>query len=483
MLPNFLQGTYNRYKRDTRAFTKYIIDTAAKCGHKTSIDAKKEASKATKSKSGATIGPKELRNLTDTIVQSNIEVPQFIIATARRAIGLRKKCAGWFSKQDAKDPGNARHSRFIDRLEELCELLESKVKPSPKSSASKSSSSSKDGSTLDSASNRFAHLALDDNASSDPHTASTVIPDEPEVDLDDSEEDQDGPFSKRFFGLFCLFEDLLHLRKFIGQCVNDYVADKIDLSNLAVVTDTAVHLAKELIDEVLDAFPELQQEQQAEAFMYLNACAMNGEDPGLKEKGKFGRDLPYNSNMADFAEWCYLPTSIILLSFREVLQPQTLPVAKKGHFGTYDPKADRKRMSPDQRFNEDMIILLELLPEFTLIQLFDMRLPVQDQITKDMVRFVETKRVPLSLCFAAQLFLDIHHGLRSQANKAYNELRFFGMRASETIEEYWEFSKTFTGKPVFWSDHHKMVVKDVHGSLDAWVIGDVSTIPLHRQGV
>ncbi|PNA17661.1 hypothetical protein C1Y16_34995, partial [Pseudomonas sp. MPR-ANB1] len=73
--------------------------------------------------------------------------------------------------------------------------------------------------------------------------------------------------------------------------------------------------------------------------------------------------LPYNKHMSDVAEWCYLPTWIILESFTHVLQNDHLPVYKKGYFGTYDAKANRERMPVGQKFNEDKIILLQLLPE------------------------------------------------------------------------------------------------------------------------
>jgi hypothetical protein len=251
--------------------------------------------------------------------------------------------------------------------------------------------------------NRFAELDLHEAEVVVEEEMETATPTGPQVRIEEEDEDDDGPYSMLFFTLYCLFEDLQNMRNFLHQTITEYKEGKIDLVNLAVVADTAVHLSKQLMEEAMAACPELtQQQRQLQEFMYVFACLHRGEDPGHRPNP----DIPYNTNMADVADWCYLPTSILLLSFRDVLQPRGLPVFKKGHFGFYDPTANRERMSAAQRFNEDKIILLELLPEFAQIQRLKIQLPVQDEITREMVRFVETKEVPLSLCFAAQILLS-----------------------------------------------------------------------------
>jgi hypothetical protein len=485
MLPKFLYGTFKRYKDDTDAFVKYIVDKAKKCGHEIKLQqaghgpkatSGKKAFKATRKDVSQKITLKDLKNLANTIVESNIQVSPVIVATARRAISLRKRCANWFSSnENTSKKRNATHSHFIEVLEELCDLLECKIyqRPTttdhvPPASGEKHAVKSERG-ILEG--NRFAELDL--------HEAEVVVEEEmetatttgPQVQIEEEDEDDDGPYSMLFFTLYCLFEDLQNMRNFLHQTITEYKEGKIDLVNLAVVADTAVHLSKQLIEEAMAACPELtQQQQQLQEFMYVFACVHRGEDPGHRPSP----DIPYNTNMADVADWCYLPTSILLLSFRDVLQPRGLPVFKKGHFGFYDPTANRERMSAAQRFNEDKIILLELLPEFAQIQRLKIQLPVQDDITREMVRFVETKEVPLSLCFAAQILLDVHHGLREKKDKAFNDLRFCGIRMTKTIEEYWEFERTFSDKAPFWSDDAVKVVKEQYDMVKRWTVDDVS---------
>lgn len=160
--------------------------------------------------------------------------------------------------------------------------------------------------------------------------------------------------------------------------------------------------------------------------------------------------MPYNIQMADVADWCYMAPYILLLSLKDVLQPQQLPVFKKGYFGHYNQKASRDRMTASERFDEDELILLELLPEFAMIQQFDIELPVEDEITKGLVAFVEDKKVPVWLCFATQVLLDVHHGLRHSNGRAFNDLRLSALSISKTIDEHWDFSRPFVSTPTSW---------------------------------
>lgn len=94
----------------------------------------------------------------------------------------------------------------------------------------------------------------------------------------------------------------------------------------------------------------------------------------------------------------------LLKSFADVLQDGILLVAKKCHFGTYNPKANRAKMSLEQKFGEDKIILLELLPEFCTINMFNLPLPSQDEITSGLIEFIKTKKVTLWLALPLRSF-------------------------------------------------------------------------------
>lgn len=298
------------------------------------------------------------------------------------------------------------------------------------------------------------------------------------------------------------------MREFVSQSVQEYLEGKIDLVNLSVLTDTTVHLAKQLIEEVSDSWshiPEIQDEQKMQQLVYVTSCMFRGKDPGHKADPGF----PYNVDMADVADWyvtnqvafspehlllnilspskssdllsslltlplCryYLPTLVLLSSFKDVLQPNQLPVFKKGHFGTYNPGSRRENMSAAQQFNENKIVFLELLPEFALLEMFKIKMPVEDEITKGLVEFVAKKKTSTWLYFATQILLDVHHGLRHSRSKAFSDTRILAMRTKKAIEEYWDLSKTFVNTPKFWPKDNEKVIKYLHEDVSNWILED-----------
>lgn len=145
MLPQFLYGSYRRYKADTATFIDWLVETAKNCGYQATL---KESSTATgkpaSNQNSCTstelpkckISLREISRIAQTIAKSAVDVLPVVLATVKRAISSRKRCASWFStsRKEADFP-NKRHSHFIKALEELCETLEWK---SPKHSAASS---------------------------------------------------------------------------------------------------------------------------------------------------------------------------------------------------------------------------------------------------------------------------------------------------------------------------------------------------------
>lgn len=182
--------------------------------------------------------------------------------------------------------------------------------------------------------------------------------------------------------------------------------------------------------------------------------------------------LPYNKNSSDVADWCYMPTRVLLESFAYVLQDGQLPVYKKGFFGTCDPKADRARMSLGEKFNEDKIVFLELLPEFCTIQMLKLPLPTKDEVTSSLLEYTETKKVTVWLCFATQILLDVHHIMRHSTKKnALSVLRMSGLRIRKTIEDFWKLSESHPS-PKFWPKEGDDEIKRIHDTVEAWIAFD-----------
>lgn len=185
---------------------------------------------------------------------------------------------------------------------------------------------------------------------------------------EDADDVADLHLSQLFFKILCLLQDLSKMRRFISMTWSEYRDRKLDLMNAAVVTDSALQLARDLVQEVEAAWSS-SLTGKSEGVQDI-VCKIALLSRGIDASPSMEIGLPYNKNIADIADWCYLPTRVLLESFANVLQVNHHPVFKKGRFGTYNPKADRERMSLGQKFNEDKILLLSILPEFCMVNTF-----------------------------------------------------------------------------------------------------------------
>ncbi|KAL5340459.1 hypothetical protein BJX70DRAFT_361012 [Aspergillus crustosus] len=393
---------------------------------------------------------------------------------AKRAIKLRKSVTSWFLGQ-GDSAGNKRHAHFITALEQICETLEWKVNQASKTDAKKPTPSSKDQSDeadTDMFVNTFAVLTVEepqDTAQAQPTPASKTIVKVAVVEEDDNEA-ADSDLGQLVFKTFCLLQDLNNMRTFLSNTWSEYRDGKIDLMNAAVVTDSALQLAQDLVKEVEAGWRASLRGKphDIQTLVYEIAIASRG----ISGAPSTEIDLPYNKNMADVANWCYVPTKILLEAFANVLQANHHPVFKKGYFGTYNPKADRTRMPLGQRFKEDKIILLSILPEFCMLDTFKLQMPAEDVITRGIAEFAKTKNVSLWLCFASQIFLDIHHSMRHSALGAFGDLRMSGLRIQKTIKEYQDLSKTYP-PPKFWPKEGDQEIQAISSTVEAWIIQDL----------
>ncbi|MCJ1287916.1 hypothetical protein MMC26_007268 [Xylographa opegraphella] len=505
MLPDFLESSYKRYKAHTTVFTTWLAETAARCGFVSSHrstnpvhppstrlkgKARKEAqaaansTKASSSKQTATHGIPSLKYIVpiadltaqaQTIVNSTrpkIQVPQHIIDAAERAIATRRRFTSWFRKSADKvgvqEADNKKHSHFANVLEDILKALEPCFPPAtPQSEAL---AESKDEISW---ANRFELLAVDQMPITEPSTecarpeTTSELPHSAKVvyEIDTSEEDS---VEERIFATYCLFEDLKQLRQFLTELWTDYHSGKVDLMTASVTTNTAFDLVRRSEEDFIRAYPKFNQYEEIMEPLYIFACLLRGEDPAFKQ-------LPgdvANYAMADVAEWMYLPVYVLLSSFCDVISKGAVPVAKRGLFGLYNPHASRARMSFREAFKEDQIVLLEALPEFCLIQMFGLELPVVDELTRGLCEMSRTKQISLWLVFATQIFLDIHHIMREAVDQGLVQLRVIGSEAKSTLQSYWTVPKPAVA-PDTWPKQNEMPIKQLSREIDQWILSDV----------
>jgi hypothetical protein len=488
MLPKFLQSSYTRYKDDTNSFAAWLLEAATKCGYQpddlvsstTRLRASKGKYKSKKRESGAASDPiqytttiKDLQVLAEVIAKSTLTVPTAVLLIAKRAIKLRKQVTSWFLGQGDLE-SNKHHEHFVSALEKVCETLEWKINKSPNPDIQQQPPVSKveDGDAdLNMFLNRFTILNVEDPQETQPeHTVSPESQKIIKVELveNDREEEPDSYFGHMFFKAFCLFRDLHNMRTFISHTWTEYRDKKIDLMNAAVVTDSALRLARDLVQEVVDDWAAFDSRVDSLQELVFTTSSIKR---GILPTPSIEIGLPYNKDMADVAEWCYLPTLVLLRSFAGILQDEHFPVFKKGHFGTYEPKANRENMSVGQKFNEDKILLLQLLPEFRMVESFDIPMLASDAITEGLVGYCKSKNATLWHCFASQILLDVHHIVRYSKLGAFEDLRMSGLRIQRIIEDYWKVSRTHPDPP-FWPKEGEEEIQQLHDGVESWIIHD-----------
>ena len=258
-------------------------------------------------------------------------MPRSVLTIAKRAIKLRKTVTSWFlGRGDIAN--NKRHAHFITALEPICENLEWKTTVPSKPDAKQPQSAPEahdDDADADRFLNKFAVLTVEEPEDI-PETKSAPAESKKIVKVtvvEDDNEAADSYLGHLFFKTLCLLQDLENMRKFISITWSECRDRKIDLMNAAVVTDSALQLAQDMVKEVEADWLATRTSQKDDIQNLVYNLAVIRRGISAAPSTEIG--LPYNKNMADVADWCYVPTRVLLDAFANVLQDNHQPVFKK----------------------------------------------------------------------------------------------------------------------------------------------------------
>ena len=223
MIPDFLAGSYKRYKQDTALFTTWLASAAASCGYKPEATKRPPSEQSSQSKSRTsetslpstpklkgrerklardaaaktkkanvdppkpqvpstvkyTITTAELLRQAEAVTQSRpasrVQMPATLRAVVERAIRARQRCSEWFQKSEVHNKyADNQHTHFIDILKQSLKILEPCVEeadPSAGTHGKRAESSFEESTSI---SNRFAALNVEDILDVDPLEVSEV---------------------------------------------------------------------------------------------------------------------------------------------------------------------------------------------------------------------------------------------------------------------------------------------------------------------
>ncbi|KAL1966517.1 hypothetical protein VTN77DRAFT_4439 [Rasamsonia byssochlamydoides] len=400
MLPNFLFGSYKRYKADTDLFTAWLVETATKAAF--------------------TGSPWQSLLASLGLLQRRLSHFHHITDVARRAISTRKRCAAWFQNQTDARQANSAHSHFINVLEEALALLGVADReihlehPEPHPQPGRNPSPPGQNPLID-LENRFSALEVEECRTSNENVHQSgpkpqKTPPLQRYEIDDQFEND----WVEIFASFCLLEDMQRIRDFLQATWVEYREAQIDLITAAVTTNTAFDLVRITCDEFMDDYPSLRGTMDLSQLMYNTGCFMRGADPAKKQHP----EDPFNIAVADIVEWCLVQTTLILESFTRVIIPDSVPWFKKDY---YQSSLFGGRPSH--------------YVYFVFLERFQIKLLVEDEFTRGVRDMVKTKHVPVWLAFAAQVILDTHRILGPNVSQPFQELRLTGLRTKKTLEE------------------------------------------------
>ncbi|KAI9766307.1 MAG: hypothetical protein M1839_004922 [Geoglossum umbratile] len=515
MPPAFFAQTYQLYKKQTDQIARWLLDTAEQCGYrletqasgevntKSSVSvantppasgrlkgrARKEARDwhnaqqlpSSSSPAAAEATPFRIRlpqfaELASVIVdkgEGKVAVPNSIVRLVQDTIEMRRRISDSYAMQTASLEGNSSHLHFIAQLEEVLEILKPRFTPSRRSDELQGDTTGKsDANRASALDNRFGALEIEEPAEveldSQPPTSSSG-PGKPEqqtshhrkVVYDNQEPDE------IYIAIFCLFDDLRRVRMSIQSAWEDYKSGKSDLVTASVATNTALELVQNADEDFCRIFTEISRSSSLKnisMLLFASICLANGVDMDFREHPG---DI-FNYQLAELGLFLYIPTYSFLEAFCEVIQLCPIPQVKKGYYGVYDPKSDRTKMSLRQKLSEDKVILSEMLPEFCTLGQSGIEGMGFDNLTKGMGVMYRTKRIPLWLVFATQIFLDINHVLRDRVGGGLLELKAAGEAAKSSLT----FALSARLHTVNWPKSNDRLLENTLTFIDEWITKD-----------
>ncbi|KAK4168249.1 hypothetical protein QBC43DRAFT_201563 [Cladorrhinum sp. PSN259] len=471
MLSPPLRSTYLQYKQDTDFVANWLVTTARACGYPADLltdpntpsqptqpskrlkgKARKQAKENNTCKRPQTatttrpVFKKYVVAIKDFIPLANyiasrrpsVSVPDSFVAGLDKVIVIRSAFTSKFN-EDATKPNpraDESHSYFVSILEKVRASLRLIMS----TAASQAASAADSLQTLEEGKleNFFASLTVHEAVEANPAPVTKPAnPAAPKPTLQDDivyEAEPQTSSTDAMMAYYMLFNDLKKIQNEVRQIWATFQQGFFDAAAAAIATNTAVDLARNIIDEVL---PILKGHSMYKLGSRLHAafCVSQGYDLEAAIDAHRSNYVAYN-----LANYTYMNAYMLLESCLKVYDPNHLPLYKPGTFGYYDPTLDRSKLSGAEKFNEDQVLVLEMFTDLVTVGLID-NYPVHDKMMRGMKEALKTGQSPFYLVFATQIFLDIHHILREEvpdvAKHVINQISTIG----ETIGRHLEFHK------------------------------------------
>ncbi|KAK2754671.1 hypothetical protein FQN54_006804 [Arachnomyces sp. PD_36] len=498
-LPEYLLGTYRRYKSDTSTLATWIAEEANRRGYKAGTatlleEVKPAASQRLKGKarkeakangaintSSASSAPRKRYKISlDDFVgvaefiagltKPKVTPPPFVLRAALSAIKARERCSAWFRKKSSNDEAlqrnNERHAHFISVLERVVEILKPCSAKGTEQELPKKSEAAVD-SDLGETTTMFSLLQVevpsieDEDEVVQAPTAPTGQ--KPAKDKENAIYELDEPEDDVLpFVLFCFFEDVHHVGQIVRDIWAEYKAGKINLMTASVVTNTAIDLVRKTEDDMREAHPQFS------AYWPI-AEKMLGIIVSNQEADSSSSDIPEQPELEGINDYLHLSTYSILVRFRQNTQGTHFPMWNDIYNHTFSKKS-RSSLSPAEKHKEDQATLLQTLPEICLLAKTKNPLPAEDELGRGIRKVIAGEKIYFWLVFAAQVFLDIHQLLGDEVDRGFNDLYKRAKNLKANLKAYFAFSRNMSIDT--WAPQNQQLLHQTYDRINKWILKD-----------
>ncbi|RGP65172.1 hypothetical protein FLONG3_9325 [Fusarium longipes] len=329
-------------------------------------------------------------------------LPRSFSSTLNRVIKVRSSFGAELAHHNIEldVESDAKHSYFVGILEQVRDLLEPLL--STKAKAPTRSKTPAPTESVEVLANKF--VGLDVYEPSDEFLNAPNI-ERPEFSIDD-------PFVCEFDPSESLEEALVAYYSPVGMTKMIRMHDP---AVLAVVSNTAIEFGKEIfIDDVTPTF---------EKHGGLKAIARHYLADVVYENFTFNFSFVFD----------------VLEKLAQVPRQGKTDIHPDGHFGEIDLDTPWQSKSTEEKMNHDTAIISELWLEALAIAYSLSKYSTTDEFIRGVQEFRKTKKIPISLVFAAQITLDINHAVGKYAETSIETLLTRLRYMSKSIRDHYKF--------------------------------------------
>ncbi|KAF4456759.1 hypothetical protein F53441_1195 [Fusarium austroafricanum] len=432
MFPNALVGNIQRYKEDTDSVAAWLASTAKRCpkaSGRLKGKARKEAKKQQKKKDYTpapkyTVALKDFVPMAECIVacrKPDITIPASLVTTIDRVIHLRSSFRLRMIEHGVNPDTDAdqTHCHFVSVLEKVREVLGPKM-PVATSTSISSNVQPPNPTTEESLTRGFGLLNVYEPSQEFLDAPNVERPQKSQDDKTIYEAEAQQSLDDALAMWHLLLGDADKIRTQITWAWKGYRDGDLDLTAAAVMTDTGIHMIRDLVNQSSELFDKHGGFIQiAKTYFTERALQKGFSQQQVDECWKDGR---IDARLFKL----YNRTFCHAINLTEAL-PSMVP------FGIMTTRGDVWSQLKDLRnipvsetnkmeLSEDQLLTVDFWLEAVGFVFNREAFPVFDEYLRCVLEARTKGKITLEMAFAAQIRLDLNYLLKDKASQGFHEL-------------------------------------------------------------